>query len=275
MGFKTKTLAIIGLVTAIVWAFAIHTGSTVFMIIIGVLTAILLGLLVWGWRMMRKQRGLATMLQGAAESPEARKAALAKLSASKDANNIEQIFVRASLLAQDEPQKALELLEAQGIKKFPAQLQDDVALLQSQLYLGLGRAKEARPLCDLVNLDAPGRQEQRGLMVAVVAQAWARTGKHVEAQALIDSVDLGNEKNAQIKQEILVARVFARFAAGKKGGAREDLGAIAAVDVNHLGRFIAPQMRVHPELVRLARQVAEKQPEVRRQAAKQMRGPRR
>ncbi|MBL9015480.1 MAG: hypothetical protein JNL83_14950, partial [Myxococcales bacterium] len=79
-GIKRKNLIIIGVITALVWAFAVQTGSTVLMIIVGVLTAILAGVLIWAFRMIRKQRSLVGMLQGATESPEARREALAKLS---------------------------------------------------------------------------------------------------------------------------------------------------------------------------------------------------
>lgn len=79
-GIKRKNLIIIGVITALVWAFAIQTGSTVLMIIVGVLSALLVGVLIWAFRMIRKQRGLVNMLQGATESPEARREALAKLS---------------------------------------------------------------------------------------------------------------------------------------------------------------------------------------------------
>ena len=55
-GIGRKRLIWIFAIAAIVWAFAINTGSTVFMIIVGVLTALLLGVLGFAWRMLRKQR---------------------------------------------------------------------------------------------------------------------------------------------------------------------------------------------------------------------------
>jgi hypothetical protein len=265
-GLKTKTLAIIGAVTAGLWAWAIYTGSLVFMIIMGVLTLVLLVLLFFAWRMSRKQTGLAAMLQQAQQSPESRRAALAKLSEGKDKNDVTNVFIRAQLIAQDDPAAAMAMLEPLSLKQFPPQMQDDVALLKTQLYLNFGRPKDARPLVDQVNLESPQRAEQRPLMVSLVAQAWARTGKHNEAASLLESVDFNDKKNEQIRSELLVARVFARFAGGKRDQAKQDLQTLAQVDVNHLGRFLAPQLRVHPELQRLVRQVAESRPEVRKQA---------
>ena len=58
----------------------------------------------------------------------------------------------------------------------PAAMQVDLSILRSQLYLHFGRPKDGRPLVDLVIVDSPHRKEMRNLMVAVVAEAWARTG---------------------------------------------------------------------------------------------------
>jgi hypothetical protein len=266
-GFKKKTLIVIGVVTAAVWAFAIQTGSVVLMSIVGALTLLLVGVLIWAWRMSKKQQGLAGLLQGAMTSPEARREAIARLESGKDAGEVTNIVARAQLEAADDPARALETLEALEWKRVPAQMQDDVAILKSQLYLQFGRPKDARPLVDKVNVDSPQRKQMRGVMVAVVAEAWARTGKHAEALELIDTVDQAAEKDEQVRVQLVIARVFARFAAGKRGQAREDLSAIADADVNYLGRFLLPRFRVHPELQKLARAVAERHPSVRRQAA--------
>ena len=99
-GIKKKTLITIALVTIAVWAFAIQTGSTVLMIVVGVLTALLIGVIGWALLQLRKQRGLIGLLRGAADSPEARREALAKLDAQKDANTPVNVFARAQLLAR-------------------------------------------------------------------------------------------------------------------------------------------------------------------------------
>jgi hypothetical protein len=268
-GFQKKNLIIIGVVTALVWAFAIQTGSVIFMSIVGVLTLVLLGVLFWVWRLLRKQQGLSNLLQNAVSSPEARREALAKLEAEKNSSDVVNVFARAQLVAADDPARALEMLEAVEIKRVPPQMQDDFALLRSQLYLNFGRPKDARPLVDRINVDSPARKEARGMTISVVAESWARTGKHQEALALLDTIDFAAEKNDQVRLQLHVARVFARFAAGKKGLAREDLRALADADINQLGRFLMPQFKVHPELQRLAREVAQKNPEVRRMAAAQ------
>jgi tetratricopeptide (TPR) repeat protein len=265
-GLQKKALVIVGFVLAGLWAIAIPSGSLVFQIIVGVLTAVVAGFLVWAVRMIRKQQSLAGMLQGAIKSPEARREALAKLEAAKDPNDVTNIFARAQLLAADEPDRALELLEAVERKRIPAQMQDDFGLLQSQLYLMAGKPREARPLVDLINVDSPQRKEQRAFVVAVVAEAWARTGKHTEALELLGTVETGKE-NAEIRAQLLVGDVFGRFASGKRKEARESLEKLAAIEPNYLGKFILPRFRVHPQLQTLARSVAEKQPGLRRAAS--------
>jgi type II secretory pathway pseudopilin PulG len=269
MGFKTKNLVIIGAVAVALWALAILSESLVFIIIVGVLTAVALGVFIWAQRLMKRQKRLVNLLQGAADSPQARKEAIAKLSSDKEANEVTHLFARAQLEAADDPKKALETVENIDITKVPPQMQDDVSLLRAQLYLHFGRPKEARPHVDRMNVDNPQRKEGRALGVAVVAETWARTGKGQEALALLETVDGGAEKDATVRAQLLVARVFARFAAGKKPGARKDLEALAALDVNYLGKFVMPQFRAHPELQHMARAVAEKSPQVRKMARPQ------
>jgi hypothetical protein len=57
-----------------------------------------------------------------------------------------------------------------------------------------------------------------------------------------------------------IARVFARFAGGQRSAAKTEMQALANDDLNHLGRFLMPQFRVHPELQQVARQVLEAHP---------------
>lgn len=270
-GFSKKTLAWIGGVTVLVWAFAINTGSTVLLIIVSVLTALMLALLGWAYRMMRKQRRLVDLLQGAAASPEARGAALAQLSNSKDRDAPINVFARAQLQANDDPKGAILLLERVELKTFAPAMQDDVSLLMTQLYLSMGRTQEARKAADRMNLDNPLRKEIRPLAAAFTAEAMARTGNPKEALALLDSIVLPAKGFEPIVLESRVARIFARFSANQRGPARAELIALADDDINHLGRFLLPQFRVHPLLQKLARSVFEGHPAARKQARGQRR----
>jgi hypothetical protein len=269
IGFPRKTLIWIAVIVAAIWAFTLNTGSTWLFYVVLVLTIVLAVVLFWAFRMIGKQRKLVGVLQGAASSPEARREALARLSGDKDANAPTNLFARAQLMAPDDPKAALKLLEPIELKTFPAAMQDDVSLLKTQLYLGLGRTQDARKSADTINLDNPERKQMRAYGAAIVAEAWARTGKPKEALALIDTVELPKKDAEQISIQLRVARVFARFAANQRGPARTELVALAQDDVNYLGRFLDPRFRVHPELQKLARQVLEQNPAARKMAKAQ------
>lgn len=264
-GFDKKRLIWIGAGLAFLWIIAITSGSLVFQIIMGVITLLALAVLAWGYRMVRKQRSLISTLQGAQQSPEARRAALAKLEEGKDAKKPEMVFARAQLLAQDDPKAALSLLEKSAMKDFPAAMQDDVALLKTQLYLTSGRTQDARKTADYMNLDNPDRAQIRPMAATIVAEAWARTGKHKEALELLTTVKLPKKDAEQLELQMRVVRVFAKFAGNQRNLARTELVELADADINQLGRFVLPQFRVHPELVKLARQVYEQHPSSRKQ----------
>jgi hypothetical protein len=263
-GIPRKTWLWIGGITIAVWAFAINTGSTVVLVVVGTLTAVLAGVLLYALRTIRKHKSTVSLLQGAIASPEARKEALAKLSEGKDASSPTNLFARAQLMAQDEPQAALKLLVSVELKSYHPSMQDDVSLLQTQLCLRLGRTGDARKAADVMNLDNPQRKEIRPLAASIVAEAWARAGKPKEALALLETIELPKKDAEQIELQMRVARIFARFAANQRAQARSELAALADDDPNQLGRFVLPQFRVHPELQKLARSVFEQHPAARR-----------
>jgi hypothetical protein len=271
IGFPKKTLYWIVGITLAIWAFAISTGSTVFMIILGILTSLLAAVMLRAFLFIRKQKNVVGLLQGAATSPERRKEALEKLEAGKDKNEPTNLFARAQLMAADDPQAALKVIEKMPLAKFPPAMQDDVALLKTQLYLGLGRTADARKNADTINLDNPERKQARPLAGSIVAEAWARTGKPKEALALLDSIEIPKKEGEQIALQMQVARVFARFAANQRKQAETELVALGDKDVNLLGRFLDPRFRVHPELQKLARRVLERNPAARRKIQVQRR----
>jgi hypothetical protein len=267
-GIKRKNLIVIAVVVLLAWAFAINTGSTVLLVIVGVLTALVLGVLGWAFRMIKKQQRMIGLLQGATTA-EARKEALARLSEGKDAGSPTNLFARAQLLASDDPKAALAMLEKIELKTFPPAMQDDVALLKTQLLLGFGRTADARKAADSMNLDNPARKEIRALAASIVAEAWARTGKSKDALALLETIEVPKQNADQIRVQIRIARTFAKFAGGARQAARNELAALANEDVNLLSRFLAPQFRVHPELQKLARSVFEAHPAARKMAKQQ------
>jgi hypothetical protein len=263
-GVTRKTWLTIAAVVVVAWAFAFYTGSTIVIAVVGALTLLLGGVIVYALRTIGKHKKTMSLLQGAVASPEARRDALAKLSGGKDANTPTNILARAQLLASDEPQAALDLLASVELRNYPPAMQDDVSLLRLQLYLGTGRTADARKNADLMNLDNPQRKEIRALAATMVAEAWARTGKPKEALALLETVELPKKNPEQLVLQQRIVRIFARFAANQRNQARAELLSLADDDPNQLGRFVLPQFRVHPELQKLARSVFEQHPSARR-----------
>ena len=273
-GISKKALIILGVVVVAIWAFTLSTHSTVLLIIVSVLTAVLAAVMIWAFRMLRKQRRVVSLLQGATHSTEARRDALARLSEGKDAGTPTNLFARAQLMAQDNPAGALKLLESTELKSYPPGMQDDVSLLKTQLYLNNGSTANARKCADSMNLDNPQRKEVRPFAAALVAEAWARTGKPKEAIALLETIVApakATEQSENIAIQARVARVFARFAANQRAVARTEMMSLADEDPNYLGKFVMPQFKVHPELQKLARQVLQQHPSARRQMKIQQR----
>ncbi len=266
-GVSKKRLIMIGLVTAAAWAFAIYTGSLVLQIIVGVLTLAMLTLMFISFRMLAKQKKVVSLLQGSTASPEARRDALQKLGEGKDADSPTNIFARAQLQAQDEPEAALRLLDRVELSKYPPMMQDDVSLLRCQLCLGTGRTQEARKSADLINLDNPSRAQMKAMSSAIVAEAWARTGKSKDALVILEAIEYPKENRDQIEVQARISRIFARFASNQRGAARNELNALANENPDYLGKFVMPQFKVHPELQKLARSVLQSHPSA-RQAVK-------
>lgn len=266
-----KTWYWIGGITIAVWAFTLNTGSRVLMIVVGALTLLLIGMILWALRTIRKHRNTMSLLQSGVASPEARREALAKLAESKDAKSPTNVLARAQLLSQEEPKEALALLDTIELKSYPPAMQDDVSLLRVQIYLRLGRPADARKSADLMNLDNPQRKEVKAVASVLVAEAWSRTGKPKEALALLDAIELPKKDADQLALQARFVRVFARFASNQRNQARQELVALADEDPNYLGRFVMPEFRVHPELQKLARSVLEQHPAARRQIKSQTR----
>lgn len=277
-GFKWQNLAIIGGAVGVLWLTAFATGSRAFIAVVAVLTAIVVGLLGYVFFWARKQREMMELLQGANASPEARKEALAKLNAKASAGDkdVMNALARAQLEVQEDPEKALLTLEAIDMAKVPTQMADEVRAFRAQLYLINGRTSEARAMADEIKVSSASQPESRGMMAAVVAESWARTGKHKDALDLLQTIKPEDPDYGQAKVPLLFARIYAAFASGQRDVVKRDLSALIKQDVNLLGRFVMPKAKVHPELQKLAKDALQRDPEVRKMVQKQQsRGTRR
>ena len=260
-------LAILGGIVAALWLIALVAGSTFVTIVIAILTAVIAGGLFWAWRMFSKQKAMMELLQSASASPEARQQAIAQLEG--QGGDAMALLARAQLEAQDAPDKALATLESINLAKAPDAVAGEVRAVRAQLYLFKGKLTEARDMADAIRPGEGSGAQSRAMLTAVVAEAWARTGKHDAALTLLADVNLDDAEIGQAKLPVLFARVFAQFAAGKRDKARKDLETLMKIDVNLLGRYAMPGQRVHPELQKLAQEVLRSHPDMKRMMRQQ------
>jgi len=250
---RWKTLLQVAAGFAVLWLMALGLEPWVGIwgfVVVGVLTAVALGFGLYVWRMTRKSRAIVDILKQATDE-QGRRAALAQLEgtkgAGKDALNA---LARAQILAQEDPQKAVSVLEEVDLAKAPAVVQDDVRANLALLYLNQGRAKDARALADDVRLDRQPQAKAKAMYAAVVAEAFARTGKAEDAKKLLETYDAGDPAYGEVRAMLLRAQVFTFTATKNRGLAKTAMGKLAAVEPNLLGVFV--QKGSHPELRKLA-----------------------
>lgn len=268
-GLQKRNLAILGGALALLWITAFASGSKVVVGIAVVLTIAVAGLLLWVWRWVQKQRNVLDIIKEGAASKEGRAAAIAKLDA-QDAKGTDVVaqLAKAQLVAQDDPDAALEILERIDIAKAPSPIQDEVRAMRAQLYLVKDRPKDARELADQITIANASEAQQRGMLAAVVAETWARTGKVKEAVDLLGTIDPDHGDFEKVRVPLLMARIFTNFADGKKDKVKKDMRALMDENINYLGRFANPKAKIHPELQKLSREVLQSNPEIQKMAKK-------
>jgi hypothetical protein len=232
-----------------------RTVQTVAWVIPLVLTLALLGVLVWVVRQARKARSMAGILQRAGSADE-RKAALDEIDQTFKKKDPTAIFAKAQLLMQEDPQKALALLETIDLGKVMAPVADEARAQRALIHLMLGEPKAARDLADGIELSRHQDVKVRAMMASVVGEAWARTGqakKGVETLALFDPEDGALEA---IRPQLYRARAFAFAYASDIKEMRKALKKLLDVDARLLGGFLVK--KTHPLLQKEAKQMLER-----------------
>lgn len=218
--------------------------------IVGALTVVALGFGVYVWRLTSKSRAIVDIMKGATDE-QGRKAALEQLSSAKGAGkDAMNALARAQLLAQENPQEAIGVLEAIDLAKAPAVVQDDVRSNLALMYLNTGRVKDARALADRVRLDRQPQAKAKAMYAAVVAESFARTGKADDAKKLLETYDATDPEYGEVRAMLLRAQVFTFTATKNRGLARKSMEQLLAVEPNLLGVFV--QKGVNPELRKTA-----------------------
>ncbi len=251
-GIKWKVVGAIAGGFGVLWVLALMMTPSIGywgVGVVGVLTLAALGLGAYVFRMMSKQREILDIMKGAGDD-EGRKAALEKLAAggSKDAL---KALAHAQLLAQEDPQKAIEALEAIDIEKAPAMVQDEVRAQRAMMYLFTNRPKDARPLVDDIKPERQPEPKAKAKYVAVIAETFARTGKPDEAKRLLEETKADDVRwTAEVGPLLYRAQVYTYMETKNRGLAKKALDALVGIEPNMVAPFV--QKNVKPELQKLA-----------------------
>mgnify|MGYP003952044023 CR=1 FL=1 len=216
---------------------------------VGVLTLVAIGFGLYVWRMTRKQKEILNILKGASgeEGREAALQALAKGSG-KDAM---KALAHAQLVAQQDPQAGLEILEAIDIAKAPALVQDEVRAQRVMMYLFLNRPRDARPFADDIRTDKAPDKNSRAKYAALVAETMARTGNAPRGKELLSDLE-GVDAGSELAPLVFRAQVYTYAATKNRGLARKAMDGLVSVDPNMVAPFM--QKGVRPELKQIAQQ---------------------
>ncbi len=220
----------------------------------GALTLAAIGLLVWVARQARKARGVAGILSKV-ETKDERQAALAELETKYKGNDPTAIFARAQLLLQEDPKKALGVLETINLGKVMANVADEARGQRAMIHLMLGEVAPARDLADGIQLARHQDARSRAMLASVVAEAWARSGQAKRAVDTLSVIDAEDPELVQLRPQLLRAQAYAFAHSDDLKGARRVLRKLADQDPRLLGGFI--NKKTHPLLQREAKKLLE------------------
>ena len=245
----------VGIPAAVAWIVAIAIGHWIALAVVGTLSVVAAGLLIWALRFAKKSRAVAQIVQ-TADSPEARKDALEKLGTDFKKDDTAAVFARAQLQMQEDPRLALATLETLNLSKVMAPIADEARTQRAMIHLMLGEIDEARSLVDKVDMTRHKEPKTRATMAAVVGEAWARTGQAKKAVELLQTFDPEDEIYTDLKPQLLRARAFAYACANDIKQMKHTLRRLHGINAQFLMGFITkkknpmgvPPKGVHPLL---------------------------
>jgi tetratricopeptide (TPR) repeat protein len=249
---KWKMIGTVAAIFLVLWITALMMMPTIGywgIGVVGALTLAALGLAIYVLRLTRKQREILDIMRGA-QGDVGRRGAIERLATGADKDALKAL-ARAQLLAQEDPHKALEALEAIDIAKAPSVVQDEIRSQLAMMYLFMGRPKEARPLADEIKIERQPEAKSKAKYAATVAEAFARTGKHDDAKKLLDEYKADDPTwAAEVGPLLYRAQVYTYIATKNRGLAKKALDRLIAIDPNMVAPFV--QNNVRPELQKLA-----------------------
>ncbi|MEJ7734362.1 MAG: hypothetical protein WKG00_34845 [Polyangiaceae bacterium] len=240
----------VGIPVVIAWVIALLIPGWIAKAVVGVLTVVVVGIVLWALRFATKSRKVAQIIQGTPDTPEGRKAALETLDKDFKKDDAAAIFAKAQLQLQEDPRTALKTLEGINLAKVMAPIADEARTQRAMIHLMLGETEDARGLVDKVDMTRHKEPRTRATMAAVVGEAWARTGQPKKAVELLGTFDVDDELYKELKPQLLRARAFAYAWSSDTKQMRATLRRMSAINPQLLMGFITKKknpMGVNPK----------------------------
>jgi hypothetical protein len=245
----------VGIPVAIAWVIAFFIRHWIAYAVVGVLTALALGL-VWYALTFTKKAQRVQSIVGGAKTKEERAAAIEQIDAEFKKGDSAGIFAKAQLQMQEDPEQALRTLETIDLAKVMPAVADEARGQRAMLHLMLGQPKDARVLVDAIDLSRHSDQKAKATLASVICEAWARTGQAKRAVEILELFDTEDAALVDVKPGLLRARVFAYGALDDLKSARTAMHQLAKVDPRIVAGFA--QKGVHPLLVKEAKRILER-----------------
>lgn len=236
-----------------------RTTATIALVVPGILTLLIVAVVVWAVRQARKAKSVHGILAGV-ETADDRKAALEKIEQNYGKNDPAAIFAKAQLIMQEDPKKALAVLEEIDLTKVLAPVADEARAQRAMIHLLLGEVTPARDLADGIDLSRHQDAKARAMMASVVAEAWARTG---QAKKASETIGLYNPEDADyqaIAPQLHRARAYVYAATGDVKAMRRSMKKMLDNDARLLAGFLSK--RTHPLLQKEAKKMLEQSGQV-------------
>ncbi|MFO0585890.1 MAG: hypothetical protein U0441_00050 [Polyangiaceae bacterium] len=225
-----------------VWIIAFFISGWVAKAVAGVLT-IGFGVVLWYvWNRLQRTRKVIDIVK-TADSAEARKEAIAKLDTDFKKDDAAAIMAKAQLQMQDDPREALRTLETVKLDKVLPNEADEIRVQRAMVHLMFGETENARELVDKVDVERHKEAKGRATVVAIIAEAWARSGQAKKAVELLDKITIDAELE-DIRPQLLRARAFAYAWANQTKQMRQTLKELQALNPQYLSGFITKKK--HP-----------------------------
>ncbi|HMA93005.1 MAG TPA: hypothetical protein VKP30_09980 [Polyangiaceae bacterium] len=218
------------------------------------ITVLALGVVIWGLRQAKKARAVAGLV-GQATSAEDRKHAIQELEQNYKKNDPAAVFAKAQLQLQEDPQSALKTLEQIDLAKVMPNVADEARAQRAMIHLLLGQVSLARPLADGIDLKRHEEVRSRAMMVAVMSEAWARSGQAKRAAETLKLFDPDEPALEQVRPQLWRASAYATAYANDPRAMKRALRKLVEIDPRMLAGFLGK--KTHPLLQKEAKRMLE------------------